>query len=87
MMSLSGFYLGTFKFFHFNWMEKLIMFFLWLVKKSAKLTIGTHLSSSLFLIAGLWIILLKKDKRLLVLCFFLHTNLAHSPAYFISGAH
>lgn len=86
MMSLSGLYLATFRFIHINWMEKLITLFLWLIKMSAKLTIGTQINASLFLILALWIVLLKKDKRWLILCLFLHTNLAHSPAYFISGA-
>lgn len=82
MMSLSAIYLVTFKWIQFNWMENLVAFFLWMIKKSVKLVVGTQLNTSIFLLLGLWIILLKKDKRWLVLCFFLHANLAHSPALF-----
>jgi len=86
LMSVSGIYLLTFQWIKFNWIEKPISLFLFLIKKSAALTIGTHVSASLFLILAMWIYFLKKDKKLLVICFLLHTNLANSPSFFVSGS-
>ncbi len=86
LMAVSGFYLMTFPWIHFNWLEKPIMLFLWLIKKSASLTVGSHVSASFFLLLGMWILFLRKDKKLLVICFFLHTNLANSPSFFVSGS-
>lgn len=86
LMALSGFYLLTFQLVEFNWIEPLIAGFLWLIKKCAKLVIGTHINASLFLLLGMWIYFFRKDKKLLVLCFFLHANLANSPSFFVSGS-
>lgn len=86
LMALSGLYLLTFQLIEFNWLEPLIACFLWLIKKCAKLVIGTHINASIFLLLGMWIYFFKKDKKLLVVCFLLHANLANSPSFFVSGS-
>jgi predicted membrane metal-binding protein len=86
MMSLSGFYLLSYKWMHANWIEKFVEIFLWLIKKSALLSHGTHMNPSFFLLAGLWAILFKADKKWIALCFLLHTGLANSPSCFVSGS-
>jgi hypothetical protein len=86
IMALSGPYLLSFRLVSFNWMEYLIQSFLWLVKKSSKLVIGTHMHASLFLLLGLGIYFYKRDKRFLVASFVLHAGLANSPSFFVSGS-
>jgi len=86
IMSVSGIYLLTFHWIKLNWLEKPISLFLFLIKKSAALTIGTQLNASFFLILALWITFFRKDKKILLVCFFLHTNLANSPSSFVSGS-
>lgn len=86
MMSLSGLFLASFKWIPYNWMEKFISLLLLMIKKSALISRGTHLNSSLFFILGLWMILFKRDKKWMALCFLLHANLANSPSCFVSGS-
>lgn len=86
IMALSGPYLLSFRLVSFNWMEYLIQSFLWLVKKSSKLVIGTHVNASLFLLLALGMYFYRKDKRFLVAAFVLHAGLANSPSFFVSGS-
>lgn len=75
-------YLFTFKLIHFNWIELIVRFFIVTTNMMAKLLLGSFMSSTLFLMLAIWVILLKKKKRYLVVLFFLHANLANSPALF-----
>lgn len=86
LMALSGIYLVTFQLVDFNWIEPLMTFFLWLIKKCSKLVTGTHIDPSIFLLTGMWIYFFRKDKKLLMICFLLHANLANSPSFFVSGS-
>lgn len=81
------FYFLTFQWIDFNWIELIVRIFILSVHWTAKLTNGTLVSSTVFLIMAAWIILLKKQKRYLVLFLLLHGNVAISPAFFYSGAY
>lgn len=75
-------YLLTFKLISFNWIEDGIRFFIIIVHWIAKLTHGSFMSSTFFLMLAVWIILLKKKKRYLMIAIYLHANAVHSPSFF-----
>jgi len=75
-------YFLSFQWIHFNWIELVVRAFILMVHWMAKLTQGTFVSASLFLILAVWIILLKKQKRYLLILLLLHGNAANSPAIF-----
>ncbi|MDD4975979.1 MAG: hypothetical protein PHY93_16600 [Bacteriovorax sp.] len=80
-------YFFTFKLIHFNWIEAAIRLFILIVHWGAKLTHGSFMSSTLFLILVIWILLLRKKKRYLVIALLLHGNIANSPAFFYSRSY
>lgn len=82
VMPLVYFYFASFQWIDFNWIEWIIRSFIVLVGWAAKLVQGTLLSSTVFLILAVWVVLLKKQKRYLVVFLFLHGNVANSPALF-----
>lgn len=82
LMPLVYLYFASFQWIDFNWLEWIIRSFIVLVGWTAKLVQGTFLSSTVFLILAVWVVLLKKQKRYLILFLFLHGNVANSPALF-----
>jgi hypothetical protein len=80
-------YLFTFKLIPYNWIEVAVRLFILIVHWGAKFTHGSFMSSTLFLILAVWIILLRKKKRFLVLALLLHGNIANSPAFFSTGSY
>lgn len=84
LLPIFYFYFLTFQWLDFNWIELIVRAFILTVHWMAKITHGTFVSSTLFLIMAVWIILLKKQKRYLVLFLLLHGNTAISPAHFLA---
>lgn len=80
------FYFLSFHWIHFNWIEWIVRAYIVTVHWCAKLTIGTSVSATLFMMLAVWIILLKKPKRYLLIVLLLHGNTANSPAFF-SGSY
>ncbi|MBC7538810.1 MAG: hypothetical protein H7281_08315 [Bacteriovorax sp.] len=80
-------YFFTFKLISYNWIEGTVRLFVLIVHWGAKLIHGSFMSSTLFLFLAVWIILLKKKKRYLVLVLILHGNVANSPAFFYAGSY
>lgn len=74
------FYLLTFSWIHWNWVELFIKFFIITLKWVAQFTHGTFFNSSIFMILAVWIVLLKKRKRYLIIVLFLHGNNANAPS-------
>ena len=75
-------YLFSFNSIHFNWIEVIIRLFIIMVHWVTKIAHASLMSSTVFLMAATWIILLRKKKRYLVLALLLHTNTVQSPALF-----
>lgn len=80
-------YFLTFQWIHYNWIEFVVRAFILIVHWAAKPTQGTFVSATLFLILAVWIILLKKQKRYLLILLLLHTNVANSPAFFYARSY
>lgn len=80
-------YFFTFQLINFNWIEGAIRLFILIIHWGAKLTHGSFMSSTLFLMIAVWIILLGKKKRYLALALLLHANAANSPAFFYTGSY
>jgi hypothetical protein len=80
-------YFFTFKLISYNWIEGAVRLFILIVHWGAKMIHGTFMGSTLFLFLAIWIILLKKKKRYLVLVLILHGNVANSPAFFYAGSY
>lgn len=76
---LAFLYFVTFHWIHLNWIEPIIQVFILVIKWMAKAIHGTAINSSLFLILGVWIILLKKPKKYLLLFLILHENVVFAP--------
>lgn len=76
-------YFLSFKWIDFNWIEVVVRAFILTVHWLAKLTHGTSVSSTLFILLAVWMILLKKQKRYFFLFILLHGNTANSPAIFL----
>ncbi len=87
LIPMSYLYFFSFHWIHFNWIEFIVRTFIMLVHWSARLTLGTFVSSTFFLILAVWIILLKKQKRFLLLLLLLHGNNVHSPTFSYSGSY
>ena len=79
-------FLATFWLIPFNWGEPIIRSYILLIQYTAKILNGSFTSSSIFLIAGVWVLMLEKHSRrkcvLLFVLFFLHTNTAMTPVQF-----
>jgi hypothetical protein len=80
-------YLCTFSWIDFNWIEGMVRLFILIVHWGAKIIQGSFMSSTIFLLVAVWIILLKKDKRYLVIVLLLHGNIVNSPSFFYSGSY
>ncbi|MFA6236935.1 MAG: ComEC/Rec2 family competence protein [Bacteriovorax sp.] len=87
LLPLFYFYFLTFHWIHFNWIEWIVRAFILCVHWSARLVQGTFVSSTFFLIFAVWILLLKKRKRYLLIALLLHGNIAISPTSFYSGSY
>jgi len=72
-------YFFTFKIIHFNWIEPMIQLFIQLIHFGAKMTHGSFLSSTFFLLAAVWILLLRKKNCYLLIALYLHGNVANTP--------
>jgi hypothetical protein len=81
-------FLATFWILPFNWGEPLIRLFVLIVHYTAKNLNGSYTSSSIFLIAFVWAIMLMKHSKTkcvtILLLLLIHTNTAMSPVQFIS---
>ena len=79
-------FLATFWIAPFNWGEPLIRGFVVLVHYTAKYLNGSFTSSSIFLIAAIWTLMLMKPSRrkcaAVLVLLFLHTNTAMTPVQF-----
>jgi hypothetical protein len=60
-------------------MESIIHLFIQLIHLGAKITHGSFLSSTFFLLAAVWILLLRKKNRYLLIALYLHGNVANTP--------
>lgn len=80
-------YFISFQWVDFNWIEIFVRCFIVIVQWTSKLTQGTFVSSTLFLVLAVWVILLKKQKRYLLILLVLHGNTANSPAFFYYGSY
>lgn len=69
-----------------NWGEGIIQSFIFIIKVFSKLLNGSFTSSSIFLIAAIWILLSVNFSYKKIFCFsillFLHTNTAMTPCHF-----
>ncbi|MBY0412648.1 MAG: hypothetical protein K2Q18_00710 [Bdellovibrionales bacterium] len=76
-------FLLTFWIIQINWIEPLLQIFIIGIQSVAKLLNGSFTSSSIFLIMGIWVLMMTKNSRgkYIGLCilFFLHTNTAMTP--------
>lgn len=79
-------FITTFYIYPSHWIEPLTRFFILLIHFCAKLTIGSFLTSSFMLLCIVWILLLKKRKRWLLVCLCLHAGLVHSPAIYVQAS-
>ena len=79
-------FLSTFWLFPINWVEPLIRSYVILIQQSAKILNGTFTSSSIFLIAAVWILFMKDKTAGKCAAFaallLLHTNSAMTPVIF-----
>lgn len=79
-------FLATFWLIPFNWAEPLIRIFVLLIHYTAKFLNGSFTSSSLFLIASIWCLMMLKHSKgkcaALLILIFLHTNTAMTPVQF-----
>ena len=82
LMPAGYFYFLSFKWGAFNWIEPFLHFFIVSVRWGAKLSQASSLNASLPLILVVWMILLKKKKRYLVLMFLCHATLTQAPSVF-----
>jgi len=85
LLPLSYLYLIIFKIFSINWLEPLVKFFLINIHWMAKIAHSSSISSSLFLILFIWMILLRQNKMVIALFLFLHTNTLQCPALFYNS--
>ncbi len=76
-------FLGSFWLVSINWAEPILRSFIVLIQTTAKLLNGTFTSSSLFLIASIWVLMMMKNSSgkcaALIVFLFLHTNTAMTP--------
>lgn len=82
LLPLIYLYFFTFTWVDFNWIESLVRLFILIVHNVAKLTHGSFMSATFFLMIALWIILLRGNKKYLILALLLHGNVVHSPIIF-----
>lgn len=75
-------YFLSFQWIHYNWIEFIVRFIIVGVHWMAKIPQGTLLSSTLFLILAVWIILLRWPKKYLLVVLLLHGNVANSPSVY-----
>lgn len=75
-------YFLSFQWINFNWIEIGVRIFILMIQEMAKFTQGTFVSSTFFLMLAVWVILLKKQKRYLLLFLSLHGNIIHAPTIF-----
>lgn len=82
-------FVATYWIIDINWIEPLLRFYIVAIQWSSKNLNGTFTSSSLFLIMAVWIIMMMNLSHLrriaLVMCIFLHTNTAMTPAIFATN--
>ena len=76
--------LGSFHFLRINWIEVVIRYFILMIHWSAKLTIGSFMSASFFLLIAIWIILFKQKKRYLLIALLLHGNALQAPMIIVN---
>lgn len=80
------FFLATFWFVPINWAEPIVRIFIVTVHYAAKFLNGSFTSSSLFLIAAVWILMMMKNSSgkcaALLILIFCHTNTAMTPVIF-----
>ena len=76
--------LGSFHFLRINWIEIVIRYFILMIHWSAKLTIGSFMSASFFLLIAIWIILFKQKKRYLLIALLLHGNALQAPMIIVN---
>lgn len=80
-------YFLTFKWMTFNWIEWAVRAFVLIVHWMAKIVQGSHMSSTFFLIMALWIVLLRKEKKYLLIVLLLHGNAVLAPTLFYSRSY
>jgi hypothetical protein len=78
-------FIGSFYFIHSHWIEPVIRFFILLIHYAAKFSQGTFLTSSFMLLCLVWILLLDKNKKWILVCLLLHAGLAQAPAIFFNS--
>lgn len=80
-------YLLTYKFITLNWIELPTRWFILIIKYLSTWAHCSSLSPSIFLIIAIWLLLLRKNKFLILLMLLLHGNAANSPSVFYSGSY
>lgn len=79
-------FLATFWLIPLNWAEPIIRIFVLIIHYSAKFLNGSFTSSSLFLIAAIWCLMMLKHSKskcaAVLILIFLHTNTAMTPVQF-----
>jgi hypothetical protein len=79
-------FIGSFYIFPSHWIEPVIRFFIVLIHYGAKYSHGTFLSATFMLLSILWILLLNKNLKWILLCLLLHSELAATPIIFVQGS-
>ena len=78
-------FVSSFYLFPTHWAEPVIRLYILLIHYAAKYSQGTFFTSSVMLLFCIWIILLDKNKYWIIICLFLHAELAHAPATYWQG--
>jgi predicted membrane metal-binding protein len=73
------FYLFTYQFIHFNWLEPILKTFMGLIQFESRIVIGSFMNVTLFLFWAVWILILKKEKKYFFIAIMLHGNLVFAP--------
>jgi hypothetical protein len=69
-----------------HWIEPVVRFFILVIHFASVYSRGTFLTSTVFLLACLWIILLDKNKWWILICLLLHGEIVHAPAIYWQGS-
>ncbi len=85
LISLGYLYLLTFKGLEFNWIEKLVQYFLALIKEMSKISHSFESEPKILIFVLVWLLLLKQKKRYICITLFLCAGSALAPSVFYSA--
>jgi hypothetical protein len=69
-----------------HWIEPVVRIFILVIHFASEYSRGTFLTSTVFLLISLWIILLDKNKWWILICLLFHAEVLHTPTIYRQGS-